>query len=560
MDFESDGSDYEPMDVEILESDHVLTSCEHGRPLLPIQDVEIPTDYCIDPCTISVAALETVVVRFLRRGIFQKELTQVSTRASTFIFPEFSLPEIQLGKKGHRSQRDRRVIGKTYGTPLHYACRDSNGFRGAQKIRLLLQAAAKAEIPPVDMFTVTEATMKFIRGEWKSDSDCASRHRSMPFFILLDNKRSSIFSIRMLATAWPSIVHLRRVGSDEELRAVASPWGRPLCENDFYRTCAFNTLFHVLVKAYPYESGSTGEDEDRLCSIVATLLEFASMTPKGAEALVSANICEHSTGFGRACNAIRFALAFQQPKLLSLLIKAWPNALKYCGHSCRICLPYPLHSVLGWRSSSQLEERAKMEAIGCMLRDSTIEAVAMALMRMCGQGKHGFQEVMRVLSARSSAKDTQMLDRLKEVFNALLRRKDSRGRTLLHFAIAFECKDLSCCEEQLSLEEKQEFRGRNMAYQMEAIHWILNEKPSQAFAKDNDGLNPFHFALIRGKTWAKGIGDLVKVIPEWGYRATPSGLLPFLLAATVPREPCDELDTIYQLLKYSGPFLFGSTA
>jgi hypothetical protein len=594
MDLDSDGSDYEAMDEESSESADVLSSFEPERKVLPIRDVEIPADYCLDPCTISVKELQEIIQGFFKKGTLKKELTQVDTSTNIFTLPEFSAKEIHLGKKDDHYQRAPRVISKTYGTQLHYACRDRNGFRGEQKTRLLLEAAAEAEISFVEMFTVSEVTARFSRGQWRTNNNEPNgvhNIRNVSFFILLDNKNSTISSIRMLAAAWPNVVHFRRFGTDEYHRAAFSAWN---WHRQNHECCVINTLFHVLLKNSG-ESGGSKEQDARAFSIVETLLEFAEKTTQGAEGLVSANmfletdcplgsLCsgDHNSDLEKARNGIHIALTNEalQTRLLSLLIKAWPDALKYSDHDLRKGCQYPLHTILDRHSRNTLDFRSKVQATEVLLTYSSIEAVAVALLRTCGQGKLGFHEIMRTLSeSSSSAEDKQMKNNFNQVLKTLLRRKDTRGRTLLHYTVEYECK-LNCSESlnrrfaglgfdlglavlgqetrdqsdgyETCLEERQQLHRRNKGYQMEVIHWILKEVPSLAFACDINGLNPFHLALKSGKTWEKGLSDLVTVVPEWAYRATKGGLAPFQLAATVVNQQGGELDTIYELLKYTG--------
>jgi hypothetical protein len=68
MDLDSDGSDYEAMDGESSESTDVLSSFDPERKVLPIRDVEIPADYCLDPCTISVKELQEIIQGCFKKG------------------------------------------------------------------------------------------------------------------------------------------------------------------------------------------------------------------------------------------------------------------------------------------------------------------------------------------------------------------------------------------------------------------------------------------------------------------------------------------------------------
>eukprot|EP00980_Cylindrotheca_fusiformis_P030166 scaffold24507_cov122-Cylindrotheca_fusiformis.AAC.2 len=596
MDSDSDESEYEPMDEDVIDSDDVLPSCEHESILLlPIRDVAIPPDFCIDPCTVSVVELEEIIDDFLRRDVLKEELTNVNTNASSYALPKFSKNEIQLGKKGNHFQRPPRVISKTYGTLLHYACRDRNGYRGEQKIRLLLDSAAKADISPKEMFTLAEVTVTFTRGEWTpSDKESSGvwKTRCTPFFILLDNRNATASSIRMLAATWPQIVNLKRFGAVEFPSADIVSWnGREGTTHQSNDTCIINTLFHVLLEMSP-------ESNKRIHSTVAILLEFADeATTKGAESLVSANVSidancplgnlcsgDHASNVEKACNGIHLALssASLHPKLISLLISAWPNALTQCGHGFRVGCPFPLHSVLQRRPRNLLEAQSKIETIQVLLLESTLEAAAASLLRTCEEGRLAFHEVFRLLSKGSSENEKQIADRLRIILDTLLHRKDRRGRTILHHIVSSGCQ-LDCSEmlnrrlggrssllrladadkvwsnqtnsQQYLTEEIRLLYERNAGYHVEVVRWVLDKKPLLAFMYDEDGHNPFHRAIVLGKDWGSGLCDLVRINPDWAYRPTRNGLAPFQLAATVVKGPNCQIETSFQLLNYTGAVL-----
>lgn len=79
--------------------------------------------------------------------------------------------------------------------------------------------------------------------------------------------------------------------------------------------------------------------------------------------------------------------------------------------------------------------------------------------------------------------------------------------------------------------------------------------PSLAFVfDDEDGLNPFHFAISSGKTWTNGLSELATLVPDWPHRSTKFGLAPFQLAASLATDDSNAgtIGTIFELLRYIG--------
>jgi hypothetical protein len=327
-------------------------------------------------------------------------------------------------------------------------------------------------------------------------------------------------------------------------------------------------------------------------AIVQTLIEFADKTPQGARGLVAASfrwptgfhwqegedLCDHEE---EHCTVIHIALSCRrdQPELITPMIKAWPEALLYCGDMMEECGSYPLHII--WKVPNTYSDAVK--ATENLLMHSTIEAVATALLNTNVDGKLGFSVVMDTLPTAKTPENDLMRDRLLRFLKTLVYKQDAHGRTLLHYAAAFCCRPNRrelyyqhirfCAEFWISRgrnagvdddtpelppggieaweKEKCKLQERNTGYQQKVISWILKQDPSLAFVSDIDGLNPFHFALSRGETWASGLAYLANLVPEWPVCATTKGLLPYQFAAALV-DHHGEIDTIYELLKFVG--------
>jgi hypothetical protein len=226
------------------------------------------------------------------------------------------------------------------------------------------------------------------------------------------------------------------------------------------------------------------------------------------------------------------------------------------------------------------------------LRGSTLEALAVALLfvgnahRQHAANGLGFHLVKQVSEETGPECCPQLQLELQATFQALVERKDDKGRTLLHYIAASSTKvdehemrrkaisvnnasirkrgfgilsreyDLDPSDDVMEEIHKEEARleKRNRGHVVEVIEWILNMNPLGAFVQDDQGFNPFHYAMAMGKRWGDGLEDLAKLVPEWPItREGESGLHPFMLAAT-PKYSSndDEVDTIYGLLRFDG--------
>jgi hypothetical protein len=112
-------------------------------------------------------------------------------------------------------------------------------------------------------------------------------------------------------------------------------------------------------------------------------------------------------------------------------------------------------------------------------------------------------------------------------------------------------------EDQVTLQKRREvMETRNPGYVVEVCQWILCLDPSAAFVRDGHGMNPFHYAISKGKQWNACLKELARLVPEWPqFRATGTGLYPFMLAAATEYSDDDDVSTIYGLLRFDGSTL-----
>lgn len=579
MDVGSDGSDFEDMEEDSMISSEALSDTFEPEflPILPAPDLP-------DPSTISVAELEETIQEHLRNSTLKKALTQIDTNSDLFI-PEFSKPTLiprgyfthapMLDDEQDKIRRTPQLVKKTCGTLLHYACHDRDELRGALKVKSILRAAEKIDITPARICSIAEIQMVPRNGSWEELEDPDDHKEGYgttldtPFFILLRNRR--LRPLRLLATAWPGIVQLR----DIRKQIGYGVYGE-----------TYTTLMELI-----YDHFRPDDDHSIDLAIVKTLIEFADKTPQGARGLVSASfrwptgfhwqegedLCDHEE---EHCTVIHIALSCRrnQPELIPPLIKAWPEALIYCGDMMEECGSFPLHII--WKVPNNYTDA--VQATEYLLMYSTIKAAATALLNTNVDGKLGFSVVMDTLPVKSPKNDL-LRDRLLRFLKTLVYKKDSKGRTLLHYAAAFACRPnrrelyyqhIRFCAEFWTArgrnagvdddvpelppdgieeweKEKRKLQERNTSYQQQVISWILEQDASLAFVTDNDGLNPFHYALSCGKTWNSGLEYLANSVPEWPESATKKGLLPYQFAATLVDEH-GEVDTIYELLKFVG--------
>lgn len=108
-------------------------------------------------------------------------------------------------------------------------------------------------------------------------------------------------------------------------------------------------------------------------------------------------------------------------------------------------------------------------------------------------------------------------------------------------------------DEWAALQEERKFlEKRNRGYIVEICQWILSIDESAANVVDSNGMNPFHYAISKGKTWEDGLDGLTKLVPWWPQsKEEKTDLYPFALAAAPECvQEDDSVDTIYELFRF----------
>ncbi|CAJ1954667.1 unnamed protein product [Cylindrotheca closterium] len=585
MDWGSDGSDYgslmmEDDDASMSSSQDSLSSSFEPE-FLPI----LPKPNWPDPSLISVEQLDKMITTHLRNSTLRRALTQIDTSGVVFM-PHFSEPSLipegyftnseVLDEAQDKLRRTPKLTMKTCGTMLHYACHDPDSKRGEEKIKRILKAAKTVDLSVARICSINEVHLvPRNNGRWEELEDPDDEKqgfgttRNTPFYTLLRARK--LGAIRILASAWPRIVNLRDIRKQEGY----SVYGE-----------TYTTLLELI-----YDHFAPAKEACNDLAIVETILEFAERTPLGARGLVATSfrwptgfhwqegedMCEHEE---ELCTVVHICLSCrkEQPELITPIIRAWPEALIHCGDMMEEQGSYPLHIV--WKNPTSYG--LAVQFTENLLSNSVIEGVATALLNTNVDGKLGLAKVLQTMPVPMTPENQRLRKRLIHFMESLRDKKDEKGRTLLHYIAANECRpnarelyfqQLKFSDEywrqtgrgNASLDipelppagilawnkEKHKLQERNDIYKAQVINWILRDDPELAYVQDKDGLNPFHYALKQGMTWNAGLEALVNDLPEWAESYTKQGLLPYQLAAT--QTPSDgELDTIYHLLKFVG--------
>lgn len=220
----------------------------------------------------------------------------------------------------------------------------------------------------------------------------------------------------------------------------------------------------------------------------------------------------------------------KQVNCLSLALKKWPDALKHCRDS--ILFGNPLHEVTRTDNGTY---GSRMQCIDALMRGSSLEELSViALVATNVRGRSGFQCVKDAIDCKSSEVSSDWSNYMDETFKILVQRKDHHGRTLLHYLAEKKAEvneeDFRKREEEFVddtsripsddewaalQEERKRLEKRNRGQIVEVCQWILTIDVSAAHVVDSNGMNPFHYATSKGKTWNDGLEDLAKLVPCW---------------------------------------------
>jgi len=553
---DSDGSDYEMEESEDDSSDDELGSFAPGE--IPQPDVPPPPQHH----DMNVEKLLELFDQQKQARTLGKFLLSIDVDDDRF-GPIYSNITDLDGE-------DPRLVCKVFGSPLHWACMDLDGCRGEEKIRTILQAAEQARISMASLLCRNQIYFhQRPDGSWADHGDSGIT----PLQCLISNPYSSVESLRMLCEAWPQGVHLRdTVG------------GAP------------GTLLIFLIEQ-PFEA-------ERHLTFFRVLLEVAEKTREGAIGLVSATDTIHQglspidvpvdEDIDAELTALHTITGFHQsPELLiPLLLKVWPDALKYCRDGRRYPTSTPLHNVARYIScyvkgpafKRSLESRIK--SIEAFFSGSSLEGLAAGLLYTDYLGDLGFHVVMAAIEEMNGKDCFQELQaHMQASIEALVRRKDQHGRNFLHYVAAnpgdvndaefkekakkiqagaegVDTEDWDAIDLMLRhdptdevsamlQEEQARLEKRNQGHIIEVCRWILSMVPSSSLVYDSEGMNPFHFAISKRKKWTSGLQDLALLVPDWRHsRNKITGLFPFMSAALPQAAPGNDISTIYEILRF----------
>ena len=476
------------------------------------------------------------------------------------------------------------VTGMSYGTPLHHACRDPDGKRGEEKIRMMLNAAKSVGADIRELLLVREGKCdKNQDGDYVLNKDVDAS--TTPLFLLLENENSTIGSFELICLSWPYIVFLT-------------------CKNGV--DPARETILHYLL----FDAGDKEDEiiEARHVELVRLFLRTAEKGYGGASGLVSAtsnnligvdkfNIsqlnrdaadtldCDPTTALHLVCTDI---YGSAQSSILQMLMRSWPDALLHCVEIKDNFGSFPFHDAAHTRGIVYDGEKGvcpksnpnqyALRNLCIFLQHSSISGLARALVNVdTPRGQAGFiiaRDTLEFQGDEAASKEE------KEKAMLLLQMRTSKcdisGKSLFHHVASSDIS-LDVCSVAVFEEKRKIYysRGaregwplnkdrhaddeaeveksvrrlerRNQKVINEAFEWLASINPESATAFDDDGNAPFHHAIACGKTWDRGIESLLEYQPKWVSARNRSGLYPFMIAAMPDSD--QDLTTIYNILR-----------
>lgn len=241
-----------------------------------------------------------------------------------------------------------------------------------------------------------------------------------------------------------------------------------------------------------------------------------------------------------------------------MMLSVWPEAVQQSGHGYKSDESCPLHVILNQNPKTAKACFWQTKCIEAILQYSTLESVAMGLVRTRVDGRLQFQNIMKRISELAAMKETVMVEGLVGALKALVRKRDAQGKTILHHVVVAPVFRSSLALEATPHRKRRKCLSmRRVNCHVDLVRWALQQEPSLARVCDNEGQNALHTALKYGSTWNAGVREMVEMVPDWQYEPTElngeGDLLPFQIAATACH---GDLDTIYELLKITGPLAF----
>lgn len=182
-------------------------------------------------------------------------------------------------------------------------------------------------------------------------------------------------------------------------------------------------------------------------------------------------------------------------------------------------------------------------------------------------------------SLETTFDDIHWQSQLRQTIARLFKRRDYDGRSLIHYIAAYkpgyhdlnlggtlrdlesvavyDCRirtgeHIRTCDERVDNERLnteaaavwEQYLDKKKRRVGEIIQWALTIDGDVASCTDKDGLDPFQYAVSKGKTWADGLEHVAKRVPGWTKPRGDASLCPFAMAA------CSlDLDTAFELLR-----------
>lgn len=397
------------------------------------------------------------------------------------------------------------------------------------------------------------------------------RQNTTPLHFLINNEGSTVESLRMVCNTWPRVVHIR--GNEHDL---------------------VNTILLDLTYTC-----SDDDDIERLQKFSDVLFDAAAKTKEGVQGLVCASN-HNNTSIGdyhekheendEEQTVFHIATTyFTYPEgPLPIFLKQWPDALKYLGESTEASGSYPFHNIFKHcrhyeslvKSIEAFAQYSSLDAFACGLLYTTLEdGYCFDLFVQALEGS----EVNMASRYHPMKVDETWQHYLAKVVDNLLERRDSSGRSLLHYIAAYDAIDNFAEYESYKIARKMQSDCRKAGLNFphdpfsvvsgesddeelglaivvwwkkwqqqrkdkvgEVARWILKRNESLTYSVDNDGLNSLQYSASLGRTWDNNLSIVARIEPEWARQQQNGSMSAFAIAA----HSCNDLDTVFDLLRF----------
>ena len=234
-------------------------------------DIEYVPPKGTDGSKMSVEHLWQLIEQHRQTRTVKKFLCDIDTESDFFdaVYTDIDTSNVDIHNLPNNEKPTVKsyLISKTYCTMLGFACLDTDGPRGEEKIRLILDTA-KQYLINMRLFMATFSKRNFKKEglthsrTWTETTKEQDNWRTTPLQLVTRNDHSTPESIRMIACAWPRAVFIKGDVEDET---------KTLLMDVLYSCC----------------DDLSGESRiERLKDITDALFEAAEKTKEGARGLV----------------------------------------------------------------------------------------------------------------------------------------------------------------------------------------------------------------------------------------------------------------------------------